>query len=154
MLPQGNCKICNSAIKTRFIYCDNCRKHLKKKSYCLKHKIDFKFYGKQKRCPKCMSEKVIARRTRIKEMAVEYKGGHCEICKYKKCLSALEFHHLEPEHKDFSISKYGHCRSWERVKKEVDKCILVCSNCHREIHSNIKNFKYLHPLDLHQEQSD
>lgn len=153
MLPQGSCKVCKTVIKTSLIYCDNCKQFLKKKSYCLKHNADFKSYGRQKRCSKCMSERVMARRTRIKEMAVEYKGGCCEICGYRKCLAALDFHHLEPEHKDFSISKYGHCRSWQRVKEEVDKCVLVCSNCHREIHFNM-NLNKLHPLDLHQERPD
>ena len=72
-------------------------------------------------------------RNRLKEKLVEYKGGKCEICGYDKCIEALEFHHLNPEEKDFSISSYS-TLSFENLKKEVDKCILVCANCHREIH--------------------
>ena len=68
-------------------------------------------------------------------MAIEYKGGKCENCGYNRCIEALEFHHLDPEQKDFQFSGNGHCKSWTRVKAELDKCILVCSNCHREIHS-------------------
>lgn len=77
---------------------------------------------------------VSERRRKLKDMAVEYKGGKCEKCGYNKCNGALEFHHLNPEEKDFSISTYGTTKSFERIKKEIDKCILVCANCHREIH--------------------
>jgi hypothetical protein len=63
---------------------------------------------------------------------IEYKGGCCEICGYNKCSAALEFHHKDPTQKDFAIS--SHSYSFEKMKIEVDKCMLVCSNCHREIH--------------------
>jgi DNA-binding CsgD family transcriptional regulator len=71
-------------------------------------------------------------RHKLKEMSVNYKGGCCEICGYDKCINALEFHHKDPKEKDFSPS--GKSYSWERVKNEIEKCILVCANCHREIH--------------------
>ena len=58
----------------------------------------------------------------------------CEICGYDRCITALEFHHLNRGEKDFSISESTYSRSMEDLKKEVDKCILVCANCHREIH--------------------
>ena len=76
---------------------------------------------------------VIEWRIRVKKKLVEYKGGKCEKCGYDKCVDALEFHHKEPKEKDFKIS--GKSWSYERLKKESDKCILVCSNCHKEIHS-------------------
>ncbi len=69
-------------------------------------------------------------------MAIEYKGGCCQSCGYKKCFKALEFHHKDPKEKDFNIFSKSHSRSWERVKNEIDKCMLVCANCHREIHAN------------------
>lgn len=72
-------------------------------------------------------------RNRLKEMMVEYKGGKCEKCGYNNCIDALEFHHINPSEKDFGISQYANL-CYEDVKKEVDKCILVCANCHREIH--------------------
>lgn len=79
------------------------------------------------------------RRRKVKEMAVEYKGGSCEICGYDKYYGALEFHHKDPNEKDFSISSKGYTKSWEMVKKELDKCIMVCSNCHKELHDKIRN---------------
>jgi transposase len=72
-------------------------------------------------------------RRKLKEKLVEYKGGKCERCGYNKCITALEFHHLDPKEKDFSIGN-NNVLSFEKCKKEADKCILVCSNCHREIH--------------------
>ena len=86
------------------------------------------------RCCKCASEAVILRRKKVKEELVEYKGGKCEICGYNKCIAALEFHHVNSADKDFSISKKGVTISIEKMKKEADKCMLLCSNCHKEIH--------------------
>ena len=76
-------------------------------------------------------------RKRNKERAVEYKGGKCEKCGYDKCISALEFHHLDPKEKDFSPSGNMNM-AWDKIKIEIDKCILVCANCHREIHEQIQ----------------
>lgn len=74
-------------------------------------------------------------RRKTKERLVKYKGGKCEVCSYDKCLNALEFHHLSSNEKDFQIS--GKSLSFEKLKKEVDKCVLVCSNCHKEIHAGL-----------------
>jgi hypothetical protein len=87
------------------------------------------------RCKKCSVENVQKRRYKLKEKAVEYKGGKCELCGYDKCIDALEFHHKNPDEKDFGISQKGITRKWEQIKDELDKCICVCANCHREIHS-------------------
>jgi restriction endonuclease S subunit len=83
------------------------------------------------------SEAVIDWRRRTKVKLVEYKGGKCQICDYNKSINALQFHHLNPNEKDFTIS--GKSLSFERLKNEVDKCVLVCSNCHSEIHEGIIN---------------
>jgi hypothetical protein len=63
---------------------------------------------------------------------VQYKGEKCEKCGYSKCIEALEFHHIDPTQKDFNVS--SHSYSSKRMTSEVDKCLLLCSNCHREIH--------------------
>ena len=70
-------------------------------------------------------EAVQRRRRKVKQMAIDYKGGCCQItgCGYNKCNGALEFHHLDPNEKDFSVSKKGHCTAWEKVKIELDKLI-------------------------------
>ena len=81
------------------------------------------------------SEAVIMWRKRTKMKLVDYKGGKCQLCDYNKSLNALHFHHLNSNEKDFSIS--GKSLSFDKLKSEVDKCILVCSNCHSEIHEGI-----------------
>jgi len=78
------------------------------------------------------------RRKKIKKMAVAYMGSKFIFCHYSKCISALEFYHIDEAKKFFGLSMNGLTRSWERTKKELDKCILVCSNCHKEIHAGIK----------------
>jgi 5-methylcytosine-specific restriction endonuclease McrA len=83
------------------------------------------------------SESVINWRKRTKQKLIQYKGGSCELCGYSKCERALEFHHINPEEKDFSIS--GKSLSFDKLKDEVDKCMLVCSNCHSEIHDGLIN---------------
>jgi len=79
------------------------------------------------------SKSVVDWRIRTKQKLVEYKGGSCKECGYSKCVQALEFHHLDATQKDFSIS--GKSWSFERLKKEVDKCILLCNRCHTELHN-------------------
>lgn len=75
-------------------------------------------------------------RKRLKERAVYVLGGKCACCGYNKCIEALEFHHLNPEEKDFSFGENTN-RSWMKTREEIKKCILVCANCHREIHYGI-----------------
>lgn len=91
------------------------------------------------RCKRCRYENLKARRHKVKDMSLEYKGGCCERCGYSKCKRALEFHHVDPKEKDFEIGSKWCNKSWVVLKKELDKCILVCSNCHREIHDEIDN---------------
>lgn len=91
------------------------------------------------RCGKCLSEAVKRRRAKIKILSIEYLGGKCQTCGYDKCVSALEFHHIDGSEKDFGISENGLTRSFEKVKTELDKCVLLCSNCHREEHERLRN---------------
>lgn len=82
------------------------------------------------------AQAVTIKRRAIKNMLIAYKGGKCERCGYNKSARALEFHHLNPEEKDFGISKVL-TRSIQSLKDEADKCILLCSNCHAEIHDEL-----------------
>ncbi len=79
------------------------------------------------------------RRLKLKKEYVEYKGRKCKSCGYNKCLAALEFHHKNPKDKKFSISKYKYKLS--NIKKELDKCDLLCRNCHAEEHDRLNNQK-------------
>ena len=104
------------------------------KKECKKHGLTEHVLDSSRRwrCKKCRVEGVTRWRQNLKKRAVKYKGEKCVHCGYDKSIAALEFHH--PDGKDFGIGQSGHSRSWERVKIELDKCELVCKNCHAEIH--------------------
>ncbi len=87
-----------------------------------------------------MREAVKKRRRKLREMARTSKGNKCVICGYDKCQRALSFHHLDPSKKEFNLSAKGLTRSWEKIEKEIEKCVLVCANCHMEIHEGIIKF--------------
>ena len=82
------------------------------------------------------TQAITIKRRAIQKMLIDYKGGKCERCGYDKCMRALEFHHLNPNEKDFGLSR---CltKSIPALKAEVDKCILLCSNCHAEEHQRL-----------------
>ncbi len=138
--------------------CENCEKSFKNKvkiegkirnlqnrKFCLEcspfglHNtsriLDLDVDEKKKRRRKQQVESVTKWRRKQKLKLLDYKGGKCVICGYDQPVpGAYSFHHRSPKEKDFTISRYGHCRSWERVKKEVDKCDLLCVRCHAEVH--------------------
>lgn len=115
---------------------------------CLKCGKEF-FPKKQakvrKYCYECVPEESYANgatmRKNIKKWSLDYKGSKCKCCGYNRCETALEFHHLDPTQKDFNISDRDIKLNWDEIKCELDKCILVCSNCHREIHSGVRKIE-------------
>ena len=77
------------------------------------------------------------KKRKLKHKLIEYKGGKCCKCGYNKCEAALHFHHLNPKEKEFTLSQINlndNIFSLEKVLQEVDKCILLCANCHIEEH--------------------
>jgi transposase len=91
------------------------------------------------RCLKCRSEAVVRRRRRVKRMLVQEAGGKCHACGYDRCIRALHFHHLNPADKSFGLSLRGVTRSLAHARSEVEKCILLCSNCHAEVEAGIRD---------------
>lgn len=78
------------------------------------------------------------RKRQLKKEAVDYKGGKCSVCGYSKYQGALEFHHINPSEKEDTIANLiNELQTLEQMKNELNKCILVCSNCHKEIHGDI-----------------
>jgi len=75
------------------------------------------------------------RRKEVRRQAIAYSGGRCQRCGYDRCIEALEFHHVGSSRKDLGISSKGYTRSWDKVRAELDKCVLLCANCHRETHA-------------------
>lgn len=86
------------------------------------------------------------KRRLLRERAIAYLGGVCEICRYDGSPLAFDFHHPNPREKDFNISDKIEC-SWEIVRAEIDKCHLLCARCHREVHDGY------HPSYMEDEDS-
>ena len=90
-------------------------------------------------CMSTNSTSVMKCRRNLKAKAVAYLGGSCIKCGYSKCIAALEFHHRDPSKKDFQIGSKGVYRRLESLKPELDKCDLLCANCHRIFHWDERN---------------
>lgn len=105
------------------------------------------FYNRTKRgdlssyCKKCNTIVKVEQGRKVKLEAVNYLGGKCVICNYSKHPSVLDFHHKDPSKKELKISDQRNS-SFKKIKSELDKCVLVCANCHREIHIGLHS-KYL-----------
>ena len=113
------CEICNEKFDT----------NSKSRIYCYKCSGDSTRLDNNTR----KHQKTILRRS-MKLQAIQLLGGKCSICGYDRCVDALEFHHENPEEKEFKLGS-GNTMSWKEYKLEALKCKLVCSNCHKEIHS-------------------
>ena len=87
-------------------------------------------------CKACIKISGKNRQRIAKQKAVDYKGGCCSNCGYDKSLAALEFHHIDPATKDSDWNNYKRVFS-DKYIKELDKCVLLCSNCHRELHEKL-----------------
>ena len=112
--------------------CKRCLKDIKKIKWC-----------NQNYCDSC---RLTIRRIKLKEKAIEYKGGKCESCGYSKCNRALTFHHKDPSKKSCILTRRKMaCTSWEKIKDELDKCVLLCANCHSELHDQEIIDKYKNP---------
>jgi transposase-like protein len=89
-------------------------------------------------CKKCNDEIAYKRQRELKQKCVDMKGGKCIFCGYSRYIGSMDFHHIEPNEKEYSISDLK-TYSFEKIKVELDKCILVCRNCHGELHGGLIN---------------
>jgi hypothetical protein len=89
------------------------------------------------RCKKCRMQRVKDWRRRAKLLLIADAGGRCQICGYDRCVGALHFHHVDPSSKEFGIARRGFTRSIEKMRAEVAKCVLLCSNCHAEVEAGV-----------------
>lgn len=89
------------------------------------------------RCNKCRAEAVSRRRRKVKRLLVEEAGGACRLCGYDRCAAALEFHHLAPAEKRFSLSHRGVARALATARAEASRCVLLCANCHAEVEAGV-----------------
>ena len=99
---------------------------------------------------KCSYCCVKTHRHKKKARLIEIKGGKCERCGYDKCPDAFDFHHLDPSKKEFNINGATFPRSMEKIMVELEKCVMLCANCHREIHYEQNRLKDMERAKLQQ----
>jgi hypothetical protein len=88
-------------------------------------------------CLRCRSESVVRRRRRIKRTLVDEAGRSCRLCGYSRSLAALVFHHVDRSNKSFGLAERGRTRSLDRARRESQKCLLLCANCHAEVEAGV-----------------
>jgi hypothetical protein len=120
------CKSCSSK------HASESNKRKRKENPELQKEKDRINYNKNKKVISIQSGK---RRKAFKAKCVEYLGGCCIVCGFNKYNSALDFHHINSEEKDFMITSTTQMSDWEMIRMELNKCVLLCSNCHRGVHS-------------------
>jgi len=91
------------------------------------------------RCGSCNTK---IRRFRTKATAIKYLGGKCKKCGWHGNQAAFQFHHKNSQEKDFIIGSVAN-KSWDLIKKEINKCVLLCANCHAVEHSTKLGDKFI-----------
>jgi hypothetical protein len=112
----------------------------------IKPKTEYYKNGSKSRgyCKKCLCKYHQDRLRRVKVKMVLYKGGCCERCNLRledSHYSVFDFHHLNPLTKDINFNGIK-SQKWEKIKNEIDKCKLLCSNCHRITHAELSNSSF------------
>ena len=91
-------------------------------------------------CKPCNNKTTYQKQLDRKIECVNYKGGKCIVCGYNRYIGSLDFHHLNPEEKEFNIAQLR-SYSLTQLTKELDKCVLLCRNCHGEVHHGLIDLK-------------
>lgn len=73
-----------------------------------------------------------------KSKCIEYLGGKCKRCNHTYPNCVYDFHHRDPKQKEILVSRLMKS-NWDVIKRELDKCDLLCSNCHRITHYELNN---------------
>lgn len=114
--------------------CKYCKAVQPEENFAVAATINGRIYRRQK-CKTCKQARQRARRQERCAWLVEYKKTlFCHRCGFAD-YRALDFHHLDPKQKDFSVADFvSRGASLAKIKKEIEKCIVLCSNCHRVEH--------------------
>ena len=174
----NKCIVCEKefeAIKSTKKYCSiDCQNAMRRQKYAERERIpkNITYKGMEKTCPicgtkfypktamanqrtccyTCMPDGVQLTRGMFLAKIKEARGGKCIRCGYNKCLKALEFHHIDPNKKDFTISN-DHFKLLDAVE-ESKKCILICSNCHKEFHDDLWSLDELNLEEMEEVEYD
>ena len=111
-------------------HCSRCQETKKNEEFNTDNKAQS---GLSSSCKLCNKNRSAQFRREFKETCIDYLGGECWSCKGEFPVSVFDFHHLDPAQKDVEVSKLTF-KPWDEVVAELDKCALLCSNCHRQAH--------------------
>lgn len=139
---SGNKRLCSWCKKCSSLSASEGRKKLRLENPELVREQERKWHHSNK---DKYNQKTKERSRALKQKCVEYKGGCCINCGFNKYLSALDFHHIDRSEKDFMITQ---TTNWDKIRIELDKCILLCSNCHRALHSGDLKINNSNKLNL------
>jgi hypothetical protein len=92
--------------------------------------------GHRWRCKRCVADAVTRRHQKLRTLLVAEGGGCCAVCGYDACIVNLHFHHVDATAKSFSMSM-ARGKSEAAYRAEMEKCVLVCANCHGEIETGV-----------------
>jgi 5-methylcytosine-specific restriction endonuclease McrA len=143
---KRKCTVCHLIKEEECFYVDKSRFYQAKKISRLR-----------RQCISCVEVKRRSARRDHKIKAINLLGGKCQNCGFSSYLSSLQFHHVNSYNKEFTISKDINFKNFNKILSELDKCCLLCSNCHDALHGNdlqlifIKaNFGYLVQKEKHE----
>ena len=109
---------------------------------CRRHgDTEFVLYGCTRprwRCKRCVGEAVTRRKRRVRATLLAAAGGRCAICGYGRCSQSLHFHHVDPGHKRLELGSHRGA-ALATFLLEIDKCVLLCANCHAEVEAGLKD---------------
>ena len=128
--------------------------YLRKKNYEKQRKWMEENEDEYKKKNKDRSDYLLYIRSKIKNKLIDMKGGKCEMCGYdKKIPSAYEFHHRDPNSKEFGISKYMHLEEYlPKIIEEIKKCDLLCCRCHTEVHHKLMDERRISALERYKNE--
>lgn len=87
---------------------------------------------------RCAIDYHAVRRATFRAAIAELKRvSGCDRCGYDRCAAALSFHHEDPSSKSFSVANVGG-RSWDSILQEIEKCVILCANCHHEVEEGLR----------------
>jgi len=133
------CLVCNPPGERRFWKGKLTNKSLgiargaKTEKKCKTCNRKFKNATRNLECSTCQNKQI---RHERKKKAHAILGGKCKVCGYDRCSSAMDIHHIDKNIKKFTLaSSWG--LAWDTIMAELDKCVLLCCRCHREVHDGV-----------------
>lgn len=158
---KKNCPECHQKMDNYALICRNCadkakRAKTKTCTYCYKSEPDVIFHIQTRKengkkylyrdsmCIQCRNEYTVLKRRATKAKCIEYKGGACHDCGLIDIQEVYDFHHIDPAEKEINIGSSS--RDFEQLKIELDKCVLLCANCHRKRHAVERRLSQINPL--------